>query len=83
MLHSVSTVIAFVPQFLSVIFCISKRSCIGIGKGHLRVVGSFSFSKETFFLLVGKVWLFFSFMIFFWFYDFFLNIIVVLALTVY
>ena len=70
MLHSVSTVIAFVPQFLSVIFCICKRSCIGIGKGHLRVVGSFSFSKGTF-LLVGKVWLFFSFMILFGFMIFF------------
>jgi hypothetical protein len=53
---------AFVSQILSVKFCTqvrlwdAERSCIGIGKDHLRVVGSFAFSQKTKnFLLAGQV----------------------------
>jgi hypothetical protein len=44
-----------------------RRSCIDIGKGHLRAVGSFAFSRKTknFFLLVVAVGSFFSFVIYF------------------
>jgi len=44
-----------------------RRSYIGIGKGHLRVVSSFAFSKKTknFFLLVVAGLVYFSFVIFF------------------
>jgi len=44
----------------------AERSCIGIGKGHLRVVGFFDFSNKTknFFLLVA-VGLLFSFFVMF------------------
>jgi hypothetical protein len=82
---------AFVSQILSVKFCTQVRlwdaersSSVGIGKDHLRVVGSFAFSKKTKnFLLAGQVWFFFSFMIYFSCVFLFLDVTLALARAIY